>query len=136
MNYLLIDKDTQEKINALMAYAENNIVKFENLFQAPIGDNKNHVIFICKYRCVYSIEENKGNTICKHLSVSSYPFKGNLPHIEAVRFIMSAFGFGDDVTNADRVWIEEVGGIKTAINVLKVISGNRERIPVSDASNR
>jgi hypothetical protein len=123
----IIDEHLQKQIDDLVHYAENNIVRFEDPPKAPIGDNENHVLCFQHYRCVYSHEENAYNKttserlICKHLSISLKPFTGVLPAIEEVLILMRTFNIADKFEDVDEIWIEEVEGLKMAVNVLKVI---------------
>jgi len=129
MHILFIGNQERSEIKKIVDYAEKNIVRFESLFNGPIGDNKNYVCCFSGYKCVYSVEENKNNIMCKHLSVSLNPFvKGKLPSVESVVMIMNEFGILGSFHNidqvfddVDRVWIEHIDQKPVAVNILKIV---------------
>jgi len=97
MQALLIGPEEKRKVQAVLDYAERNIIDHKLLMRMangtlpPIGDNPNFVCTIPKdHRVVFSYEIHKGRK-ARHISVSVANEK--FPHPQAVNLILKEFGF-------------------------------------------
>jgi hypothetical protein len=99
MQALLIGPEEKQKIQAVLDYAERNIIDHKLLMRMangtlpPVGDNPNFACAIPKdHRVVFSYEIHKGRK-ARHISVSVA--NKTLPHPQAVNLILKEFGFNE-----------------------------------------
>ena len=125
MRILILDGETKDKLQNLVAYAENNPLTMDDLLDtynkqlAPVGDMSGHVVNLpFGFRVVYSIEQQvKGDV--RHLSIS-VDDEGKLPNDVAVREVMKLIGFKNELEKCI-IKLEEIGPNRQAINVWEIV---------------
>lgn len=102
MQALVIDNNAGKSIRRLVRYAESHPLSLYQLkkiiegVSPPPGDDARFCIQLERgFRCVFTIEEHRNNTICRHLSVS-VDKRGHYPSVRAVGVLMELFGFAHD----------------------------------------
>lgn len=124
MRVLVIDEAAKKNIAAVCEYADDNRID-ERELQArvaipdgysPVGDDANHFCHIFNgFKCVFSIEEQPSGWT-RHLSISvDSDSMDKLPHVEAVKLLISAFGIHKPLDEC-YVYIEE--SLPKSINII------------------
>ena len=119
MHALVIDHDAEAKLVALRKLAEENVVRFADMYRRSLEEaaRKEHggprpedphpghtVMLRVKYSCTYTVEEHRPALPCRHISVSG---PNDLPAPSAVALLMKFMGFQTALMDA-KVWTEEV----------------------------
>lgn len=133
MHALIIDKHAHAKLEALRAVAEAHVVSFASMYQQfteheargkrPPKDPPNvdrTVMLKVGYSCTFTVEEHREGVPCRHISVSG---PNQLPAPQAVEMLMQIMGFQNDLLSC-KVWTEEVGPDRIAVNVLEPVHGD------------
>ena len=139
---LIIDQKVSNEIERVKNNAEQNVFSLEILKSikngeaAPGGDDPKFTLHIpTSFNVVYTHEEQPGNVICRHLSVS-LQFSGRLPHPLVVELIMNEFGFVNKKLKNVIWWKEKFGeNTTTAINVIEPLDGNYEQMKKHSKEN-
>lgn len=132
---LIIDADTRAAIARLIAYAEAHPQNIHRIFKAMVNqataagnlDPKHVCVIKIGYRCVYTIDEQPVGR-CRHLSVSVLG-DGCAPNEYAVLELMKNFGFRGGFKDVLRMYTEEIGDNKIAVNVIQLCDDKDKRSP-------
>jgi hypothetical protein len=119
MRLLLIGLEEKNEINKVIDFAKKHPITQQQLTTTIVGDIPDYVCSITEgFRIVFSFEHQPVGW-CRHISISvSDPNK--LPSILAVEMIIKEFGFSDNISDQENVWIEnEI--LPNAINVVSKI---------------
>jgi hypothetical protein len=130
---LVINTHANTKLQALRATAEANVVSFAEMYRRAAefearggrqegeqGRSDMTVFLRVGYACTFTVEEHRQGVPCRHLSVSG---PNQLPAPQAVEMLMKIMGFQNDLLVC-KVWTEEVGPDRHAVNVLEPIGDN------------
>lgn len=131
---LIIDDKVRKDIERVKENAKRNPFSLETMQNlvngeaAPGGDNPDFVVNIpVAFRVVYTYEEQPGNVICRHLSMS-LSASGRVPNPLAVEMVMVEFGFVNKRIKDMIWWRERIGDDDddslTAINVIEPLDGD------------
>jgi hypothetical protein len=113
MRALIIDEKAKASIAAVCEYADDNRIDLKEIQArvaipdgySPIGDDENHCCYLEDgFKCVFSIEEQPSGWT-RHLSIS-VDAVDKMPHIEAVKLLMSEFGIKSRIEEC-HVYIED-----------------------------
>lgn len=147
MSIVVIGSDEQKRIAELVAHAKANVVSWESMKDAALGEGALEVklsdrkpgferppsdhMTLGNVRVAYSHEEQPAG-IFRHLSASVQQ-PGKTPHPVAIAMICEAFGFSRELCEAlgsvppkpadivARIWLEEFAPGHHAVNVLELI---------------
>jgi hypothetical protein len=130
---VVIDTETKEAIKALIEKASKNYTPLKTMKEyalngvaLPKNYNDEYTMFVpMGYVVTYTHEEQIGNVMCRHISISST--NESSVTIEAVQFIMAQFGFINSVLDT-AFWVEDCRCGNKAINLLEPLDGNMEKI--------
>lgn len=128
MHALFITTRSKARLDKLREKAEREVVLFPDMyrramaFQARGGRQEGErgrsdmtVFLRVGYSCTYTVEEHRPGVPCRHISVSG---PNQLPAPQAVEMLMKIMGFQHDLLDC-KVWTEEVGSDRHAVNVLE-----------------
>jgi hypothetical protein len=108
MRLLYINRITKVKIAHVKSYAEENPY-YPGATEDVPGDNKNYVVYLNTFRCVFTHTHSKGK-VYRHLTISVPSAK--YPNPAAAFIIAQEFGFtgwdGKTIDKVPRNWAVDV----------------------------